>query len=201
MRVGFWRSTIGNGIRAGAQQTPPHQRRAHNGAAANTAGAPPWYRQFWPWFLLLLPGSVVVAGFVTLGIALRYADNPVRDTYVKDGLAIHAAHAPDLNAQRRHLAATLRLDAAQILLQWHGPAPAPAHLHLQFIHPFDSAGDFSVLLSRDSAVGSYRGVLPQALGGRWRVELADPAAPDWRLRAHIDLRAPQPFTLAPDVPS
>jgi FixH len=29
----------------------------------------PWYRQFWPWFLIALPGSVVIASFVTLYIA------------------------------------------------------------------------------------------------------------------------------------
>lgn len=34
----------------------------------------PWYRQFWPWFLILLPATSVVFSFVTLYIALRDAD-------------------------------------------------------------------------------------------------------------------------------
>ncbi|MFT7320700.1 FixH family protein, partial [Congregibacter sp.] len=33
----------------------------------------PWYQQFWPWFLIALPGSVVIAGLSTLYIANRYS--------------------------------------------------------------------------------------------------------------------------------
>ena len=29
----------------------------------------PWYRQGWPWFLILLPATVVVACFITLYLA------------------------------------------------------------------------------------------------------------------------------------
>ena len=39
----------------------------------------PWYRQFWPWFLISLPASVVVAGLSTLYIANRHADDLVVD--------------------------------------------------------------------------------------------------------------------------
>jgi len=49
----------------------------------------PWYRQFWPWFLILLPASVVVAGLTTLVLANRHADDLVVDDYYKDGLAIN----------------------------------------------------------------------------------------------------------------
>ncbi len=34
----------------------------------------PWYRQFWPWFLIALPLTSVVASFVTLWIAVTDAD-------------------------------------------------------------------------------------------------------------------------------
>jgi len=38
------------------------------------ADALPWYRHFWPWFLIGLVGSVVLASLVTLGIALSEPD-------------------------------------------------------------------------------------------------------------------------------
>lgn len=42
--------------------------------ATNTRPAPvaepPWYRQFWPWFIIALPASAVVAGFYTLYLAI-----------------------------------------------------------------------------------------------------------------------------------
>lgn len=34
----------------------------------------PWYKQFWPWFIIALPASVVVASFVTLWLALSNPD-------------------------------------------------------------------------------------------------------------------------------
>jgi hypothetical protein len=30
----------------------------------------PWYKQFWPWFIIALPASVVVASFFTLWLAI-----------------------------------------------------------------------------------------------------------------------------------
>jgi uncharacterized protein len=34
----------------------------------------PWYRQFWPWFLIALPALALLAGAVTWSIAVRHAD-------------------------------------------------------------------------------------------------------------------------------
>jgi len=31
---------------------------------------PPWYRQFWPWFIIALPASVVIAGLYTFYLAV-----------------------------------------------------------------------------------------------------------------------------------
>ena len=49
----------------------------------------PWYRQFWPWFLIALPATVVVAGLTTWWIAAHKADSLVVDDYYKEGLAIN----------------------------------------------------------------------------------------------------------------
>lgn len=37
----------------------------------------PWYRQFWPWFVIALPASAVIAGFTTLWIAMQTTDSLV----------------------------------------------------------------------------------------------------------------------------
>ena len=49
----------------------------------------PWFKQFWPWFLIALPATVVVAAFVTLYIANRHSDDLVSKDYYKNGLAIN----------------------------------------------------------------------------------------------------------------
>ncbi len=33
----------------------------------------PWFRQFWPWFIIALPAAAVIAGFTTLWIAIGAA--------------------------------------------------------------------------------------------------------------------------------
>jgi hypothetical protein len=35
--------------------------------------ATPWYKQFWPWFLIALPGSVVMASMFTITLAVQNA--------------------------------------------------------------------------------------------------------------------------------
>ena len=37
----------------------------------------PWYKQFWPWFIIALPASVVVASFFTLYLAISNPDHLV----------------------------------------------------------------------------------------------------------------------------
>lgn len=45
-----------------------------------------WYRQFWPWVLIALPSSVVIASFVTLAIILEHPDPEVKNAPQKHGL-------------------------------------------------------------------------------------------------------------------
>ena len=52
----------------------------------------PWYRQGWPWFLIALPATAVVAGIATLVIAAKTFDGMVVDDYYKEGQAIVTAH-------------------------------------------------------------------------------------------------------------
>jgi hypothetical protein len=39
----------------------------------------PWYRQFWPWFIIVLPASAVVAGLLTFWLAATNPDPVVID--------------------------------------------------------------------------------------------------------------------------
>ena len=35
---------------------------------------PPWYKQFWPWFIIALPATAVIASFITLYLAIIRPD-------------------------------------------------------------------------------------------------------------------------------
>ncbi len=39
----------------------------------------PWYRQFWPWFIIALPAAAVAGGLLTLWIAMSNPDRLVID--------------------------------------------------------------------------------------------------------------------------
>lgn len=54
-----------------------------------TKPQPPWYKQFWPWFIIFFPASAVVAGIATVIIAVQNQDTLVEDNWYKDGLAIN----------------------------------------------------------------------------------------------------------------
>jgi len=34
----------------------------------------PWFRQFWPWFIIALPASAVIASFISLWLAVSNPD-------------------------------------------------------------------------------------------------------------------------------
>jgi len=39
----------------------------------------PWYKQFWPWFIIALPTSAVIASFFSLWLAISNPDQLVVD--------------------------------------------------------------------------------------------------------------------------
>jgi uncharacterized protein len=43
----------------------------------------PWYRQFWPWFLIILPVCALIASSITCVIAMRDADEVVPEYAVQ----------------------------------------------------------------------------------------------------------------------
>lgn len=159
----------------------------------NRDAVTPWYRQFWPWFLIALPGSVVIASVGMLFVALANDDSRVRDDYYKEGLAINQTLATDQAAQRLALQAAIHIDNdGHLALQLRGDLQPPAALQLQFIHPLDSQRDLTLPLDHidgSSAIdgANYAGQLPAALDGRWYLELRDPVDASWRLRASATL--------------
>ena len=38
----------------------------------------PWYRQLWPWLLLLIPTFGITLSLITVSVAFQYADEGVR---------------------------------------------------------------------------------------------------------------------------
>jgi len=162
-------------------------------ALPGSVPAQPWYRQFWPWFLIAVLGLSVVASFAMLVVAVRHADSLVRDDYYEAGLAINRDFALERVAAQRHIVATLRADPAssELAVDVRGAGIEPGNeLSLILSHPTDAARDQTLRL-RAGADGAFRAPLAAPLHGPWNAALA-PAGGGWRLAARIDFDAQTP---------
>jgi len=139
----------------------------------------PWYRQFWPWFLFLLPATAVVAALATVYIANRHADDLVVDDYYREGLAINRQLDRKQRADVLRLSARLQFSDEWVTARIHGPVDDPA-LRLSLSHPLEADQDFTVPLSR-VAPGLYRGSLQRRVAPHWHWTLESLADDRWRL--------------------
>ena len=147
---------------------------------ANPIATNPWYREPWPWLLMAGPAIVVVAGFVTLGIAIQSSDGLVADDYYKQGKAINMTHTRDATAKALGYRAQLAMSAVgQITLKFAEAAPPSKILRLTLHHPTRAGFDRQVLLTR-TADGTYRAAMPVIDASRWSLTLDDEAN-TWRL--------------------
>jgi len=149
----------------------------------------PWYKQFWPWFLIALPLSVVIASIVTINIAIETDDGLVSDDYYKEGLAIHKDADSAAKASALGIAGTLAYDAdtGAITLMLEKPLQGDGTgLSLEVTHPTVSNQDQSIQLSRldDSR---FAGRVEPLGPANWKLALR-PADRSWR----VEGRLPQP---------
>ena len=148
--------------------------------------AKPWYREPWPWLLMIPPAVAVVAGIATLWIASTNADALVADDYYKRGLAINQDLARYDRARAMELVARLRLsaDRAELRLTGREGVLLPAELVMTLSHPTRAGMDQSIKLSVDAK--RYSGIMRPSVVGKWQVAVEDPAR-TWRLTAAIRL--------------
>lgn len=160
----------------------------------------PWYREPWPWFLISLPATAVIAGVATVWIAATSADGLVVGDYYKAGLAINQTLARDDSAREMALTATLqRADDALALVLAGRLQAYPDQLSLTLAHPTRQGQDQTLVLSHAGG-GNYRAVLPAMADGKWHAQLADEAS-TWRLFGVLHTPFSQPVTLKTDAES
>ena len=159
----------------------------------------PWYKQFWPWFLMALPASAVIGGIITIVIAMTNPDGLVKDDYYKAGLGINRT------LEREQQAATLGLSAA---IEWR-PKQQQVSLHiaalqplkserllLNLIHPTRSGQDIRVPLLHQ-ADGRYTGLLAETpAAGNWYL-IITPEDESWRLNGRARLPEQTLWALTP----
>jgi len=154
----------------------------------------PWYREPWPWFLISLPATAVIAGLTTVWIAYQSADGLVVGDYYKAGLAINQTLARDDAARALALSATLKHEDGALALALAGRLRAfPDQLSLTLAHPTRQGLDQTLTLNHAGG-GHYRTSLTVMPAGKWHAQLADTAS-TWRLSGVLHTPFSQPVML------
>ena len=149
----------------------------------------PWYRQFWPWFIIALPAAAVVAGLTTLWISLQTTDSLILTS--EDGVRKEA----DRRVAAQRLASELGLAALVDINRGTGTVAAvipagtlndvPAILEFELSHPAFADRDVAITLNRaqPDAEGNlvWVGHFVNVPDGRHYAVLR--AGTDWRLTA------------------
>lgn len=156
----------------------------------------PWYRQPWPWFLIGLPASAVIAGGVTLWLAISTSDGLVVDDYYKQGLAVHQAMERSQRAVDLGLQAQMRLQASgfEIDLTGRAPGAVPERIRVTFSHPTRGGLDQSIVL--EGSQGRFSGTYRELLAGRWDIQIEDEARL-WRMNGAATLPAETEIRIMP----
>lgn len=138
----------------------------------------PWYRERWPWFLMLGPALVLIAGAYTTWLAYSTDDGLVARDYYKRGLLINKTLQRDHNAAARAISAhgAWSLDGRSLSVQVIGVSQVVTDPVLRVV--LDRVGAEQVVRLRNIGGGWYEAAWVRPADERWRAVLE---ADDWRL--------------------
>lgn len=145
----------------------------------------PWYREVWPWLLMLPPVASVAGGVTMVILASGTPAALVVDDYARIEELTSERFERDRRATALGLAAELGVESApaRVELRLHA-APGyshPATLRLVLRHATNPAADHELELGD---VGGAYAAPVELLPGRYRVEVLPPDG-SWRLAGQI----------------
>ncbi|MFT6988562.1 MAG: hypothetical protein ACJASL_000526 [Paraglaciecola sp.] len=155
-----------------------------------------WYKQFWPWFLIVVPLTSMVLSFSMLRLAFTGEDSMVIDDYYKEGRGINLQIQKLQEAKVLNITTKTQVFSDYVEVTFISGAPANGEaLILDFFHSTQKFKDFSVNLLRD-ANGIYRAPLTSDTSGKWKLSL-HPIDENWKIQKIIALPQSIPFDLKP----
>jgi len=155
-----------------------------------------WYKQFWPWFLIVVPLTSMVLSFSMMNLAFNSEDSMVIDDYYKEGRAINLKIQKLQQAKVLNIATKTQVFSDYVEVTFVSGAPDNGEaLTLDFLHSTQKYKDFSVTLLRD-ANGTYRAPFTSEVSGKWKLSL-HPFDENWKIQKVVSLPQTNSFELKP----
>ncbi|MFQ2279826.1 FixH family protein [Aeromonas hydrophila] len=156
----------------------------------------PWYRQFWPWFIIALPTAAVIGSISTAIIASKDGVNLVAEDYYKQGKEINQDLSKFDRSEALNIHIALEVNGNELTLKpLSGDIPAGQALYLSLFHPTLTGMDSEHMVTADGN-GVYRLLLDKPLTGKWHVRV-DAFNHEWRLQETVQLPTKAPVELDP----
>jgi hypothetical protein len=154
----------------------------------------PWYKQFWPWFLIFLPLSVVVGTLYVVYLFTINSVDLVAEDYYKKGKGINVDLSQVSVAKQLQLNAEIYSEQSQIIVKFDkGELTTYPAINVVFTHRTLPNQDFSYLATADAS-GTYKLQLNEPLEGPWFVELM-PHNKEWLIQGRINFPSSTPVPL------
>lgn len=161
---------------------------------ANREDTLPWWKQFWPWFLISIPAGTVVAALITINIAISTNDGLVSENYYKEGLGVHRDAEALQRARQLGIQADIVFAAQQVQMNLQAKQNvAHGTLKIALLHPTKANQDV-LLTFEPSGPNTYQAKLPEFEHKIWNVQLSAPEA-KWQLHGRVDLAQQQGIVL------
>ena len=161
------------------------------GTGERGTGPLPWWRERWPWLLLMGPALVIVAGCVSAWLAVITSDGVAPEYRL--GLAIGQTLGRICSTASLGYRSDLALDdrRGELEIKVSGGNAPPFRLQMRLSHPTRPGLD-QVIPLQSTAKGVYRASSGRLPAGRWLVMLEDEQH-IWRLGGEWELVAGQPL--------
>ncbi|ATC98575.1 MULTISPECIES: FixH family protein [Pseudoalteromonas] len=157
----------------------------------------PWYKQFWPWFIIFVPASAVIACITLLFYMSDKGPSMVVDDYYKKGKAINLELSKFDRAKALYLHADLTVSNGVVTVNFtKGDSLKPAALKVSFYHTTLKDKDVDLMLA-PNANGAYSSVTDELLDARYTVFI-EPIGGEWKLKENIKLPYDSAFKIKPE---
>ena len=152
----------------------------------------PWYKQFWPWFLIIISLTSMVLSFTMIHFAYNTEDSLVIDEYYKEGKGINLQLTKIQEARVQNIKTLLSVTDESVEVTFLSGLPETGEaLSMNFQHATLESKDFSLMLLRDGN-GIYRATLENDTDGKWKISL-QPLNEHWRIQNTVSLPRKEPF--------